>query len=76
MTELLEKAIEMARKASPEQQDMVAQLLIDSMQADKKWDELLADPRSKTALSKLADEARREIAQGKVYDYDPSNRPK
>ena len=75
MTRLLEQAISKARKASAEQQNLVGQVVLDILEADEKWEALLADPRSETLLSQLADEARREIAQGKSLDTDPSCEP-
>ncbi len=41
MTELLEKAIELARKALPEQQDRVARRLIDSLASEDARQEVI-----------------------------------
>lgn len=58
-----------------EKHDVVAQALSDLLQDESRWEQLFSDPRSEKALDKLVSEAEKEIAAGKVYDYDPSNRP-
>jgi hypothetical protein len=55
MTELLEKAFAKASELSTDEQDLLAQSLLDDLAAEEKWDESFA--RSQDELSTLADEA-------------------
>ena len=55
MTELLEKAFAKASELSQEEQDLLAQSLLDDLAAEEKWDEAFAN--SQDALAALADEA-------------------
>ena len=76
MTKLLEKAIEKARKASADRQDLLGAIMLEALEADERWEALLADPRSEEALARLAAQAREEIERGEVLDEDPSDRTK
>ena len=62
-------------KILEEKHDFVAQALSDVLQEDSRWEQLLSDPRSEKALDSLVEEAKKDIAEGAVYDHDPSNRP-
>ncbi|MFN2455722.1 MAG: hypothetical protein ABR577_16045 [Pyrinomonadaceae bacterium] len=64
MTELLEKAFAEASKLSQEAQDMLAQMLLDDLAAEEKWDDAFAKSQDKLAL--LADEALAEHRSGKT----------
>jgi hypothetical protein len=76
MTALLERAFaELAKLPLPEQ-DSIAQDLLDRIAADARWEALLSDPRSDSALDRLLAEADADIAAGRVMDFDPSNRPR
>lgn len=55
MTELLEKAFAKASELSTDEQDLLAQSLLDDLAAEEKWDETFA--ASHDELSTLADEA-------------------
>jgi hypothetical protein len=70
MTQALEKAFQEASKLPDEEQDRVAQWLLEELADERAWDEKFA--RSQDALSKLADQALDEIARGEVSDLDPS----
>jgi hypothetical protein len=74
MTVLLEKAMQAVSRLSAEQQDAIAREILDRLQADARWNDLLTDPRSPALLKRLADEARADIAKGEALDTDPAQR--
>jgi tripartite-type tricarboxylate transporter receptor subunit TctC len=64
MTELLEKAFAAAAKLPQDEQDRLAQMLLDDLAAEEKWDETFATSQDKLAL--LADEALIEYQSGRA----------
>ena len=70
---LLDRAIVAIKKLPPPEQEALASELLERLNADEKWDRLMADPRSQEALSRLAAEAREEVARGDYQDGDPSD---
>lgn len=64
MTELLEKAFAEAAKLPQDEQDRLAQMLLDDLAAEEKWDETFATSQDKLAL--LADEALIEYQSGRA----------
>lgn len=73
MNALLNKAITALQKLPDKEQEAIARDVLDQLAADDRWRDLLSDPRSAGVLEKLAEEARRDIAAGRVSDRDPSN---
>ena len=74
MTKLLEKAFGEISRLPAEDQDVIAQAIMDLVPdaaSDKEWDCLMSDPRSEQVLEKLIQEADAEIARGDVLDTDP-----
>jgi hypothetical protein len=68
MTELLEKAFAEAAKLPQDAQDMLARMLLDDLEAEKKWDETFAASQEK--LAQLADEALAEFESGKTKNLE------
>ena len=64
MTELLERAFAEAAKLPQEAQDMLAQMLLNDLAAEEKWDEAFAKSQDKLVL--LADEALAEYRAGRT----------
>jgi hypothetical protein len=75
MNALLDKAFAALAKLPDDEQEAIAREVLDRLEADARWEKLLADPRSKATLSRLAAEAHSDIAAGNVSDSDPSNKP-
>lgn len=69
MTRLLEQAFSEASKLDAPQQDALARWLLDELESDRRWDELLAE--SGRTLSDLAEEARQEHRRGETKPLDP-----
>jgi hypothetical protein len=74
MNALLEKAIaEVARLPDPDQ-EAIARLILNEINAERDWDERLAATQDQ--LGELVGLARAEVARGDVLPCDPSDRPK
>lgn len=69
MTKLLEQAVAKARDLPAIEQDAIAQILLDEMEADQKWDALLT--KSPEKLRKFAEEAWAEHTAGRSELLDP-----
>ena len=63
MNALLDKAISAIRQLPEAEQEAIAREVLERIEADARWDDLLADPRSAALLERLADEAR-VVAKG------------
>jgi hypothetical protein len=74
MSALLDKAIAAIKGLSEGEQDAIAREVLERIEADAKWDKLLADPRSKDVLKRLATEAEAEIERGDAFESDPADR--
>lgn len=68
MTQLLERAFKEASKLTESEQDSVASLLLAELESDQRWDQSFA--ASQDQLARLADDALRELADGKTQPLD------
>ena len=73
MNALLDKAIAALSRLPDAEQEAIAREILERLEAEVRWTELLRDSRSKPALRRLAAQARLEIASGETTDGDPSN---
>ncbi len=64
MTDLLQHAFKVASELPEEQQDMLAQILLDEMESERKWDELFSRPESEELLSQMAEETLADYKAG------------
>jgi hypothetical protein len=71
MTKLLEKAVAKARELPEAEQNAIAQIVIDEIESERRWDELLA--KSPEKLRKLADRAWAEHEAGGSQELDPDH---
>ena len=69
MTRALDTAIAKIAELPPEEQDRIAQWLLDELKDEDRWTEQFAD--SQDSLSRLADEARSERDAGRATQLDP-----
>jgi hypothetical protein len=74
MNALLNKAISAICKLPEAEQEAIAREMLERIEADARWEKLLADPRSEAALKRLAAEAEDDIRRGDVLDIDPADR--
>ena len=74
MTKLLQQAFNVASELPEEQQDMVAQVLLDEMESERKWDELFSRPESEEPLNRMAEETLAEHRAGLTQPLSDWNR--
>jgi hypothetical protein len=73
MNILLAKAISELQKLPEAEQEAIAREVLERIEADARWEKLMADPRSEAVLERLAAEARDEIQRGDIVDTDPAD---
>ena len=66
MNKLLQQAFEKAAELPEEKQETLAAVILAEMDADKKWDELLASPESQEWLEQMAEKVRAEHKAGRT----------
>ena len=71
MTPALEKAFVEAAKLPNDEQDALAQRILDELASERRWDEAFA--KSADALAKLADEALAEHRAGLTEPFEPED---
>jgi TRAP-type C4-dicarboxylate transport system substrate-binding protein len=64
MTTLLEQALAEVQKLAPEQQEVIAALILEELADEQRWDKTFAD--SQEALARLAQEVRAKKRAGKT----------
>ncbi len=69
MTELLTKAIEQVSSLPDEDQDMIATLILEELEAERAWDERFASGQD--MLAAMADKARHNYQAGLTQPLDP-----
>lgn len=74
MTKLLEKAFNLASKLPDASQDVIAAIILEELEDEKKWETSFAN--SQESLSKLAAKVRNEIEKGETLPFDPVSRTK
>ena len=70
MTNLLEKALRKAARLPEAEQDRIAQVILDEIEDEARWQATFA--KSQDQLAALARAAQEEIARGDVRNEDPS----
>ena len=68
MIERLRQAFELAKQRSEEEQAVLADLILEELQATERWDTLFADPRSDVLLERLVNEALAEDDAGETEE--------
>jgi len=71
MTEMLNRAFERASRLPEEEQNEFAAFLLDELQAEDRWFELLSSSGGK--LEELAEEARDEYRAGETEQFNPAS---
>lgn len=67
MTQRLQQLLEQVQQLEPTAQDIIAEKLaqwLEELEAEKRWNELLNDPRSEALLDRLGEEAHEEHVAG------------
>ncbi len=71
MTELLERAISKLQTLPESEQNVIASMILEEMEDEKRWDESFS--RSSDVLAKLAASAIAEDHAGETQELDPEN---
>jgi len=66
MPTLMNNLIDRLQSKPEEEREEYAAMFLGELDAEEKWDELFADPRSDELLSRMAEEARREDDAGET----------
>ena len=66
MPTLMNNLIERLQSKPEKKQEEYAAMFLRELDAQEKWDKLFADPRSDELLSRMAEQARREVDAGKT----------
>lgn len=66
MEELLEEAIARLQQIDPVDQRYWAWRILEGLEEDRKWDEMIASPDGQRVLERMADEALADIGAGRV----------
>ena len=69
MTQLLKKAFDQASQLPPEEQDALAQWIMEEMASERRWEEAFRG--SADRLKALAEEALQEAREGRTEELDP-----
>lgn len=72
MNKMLERALAEIEKLPEDEQEAIACVILDEIEAEKGWDERFA--RSQDRLADLARRAGDRITEGKTAPFDPSDR--
>jgi len=62
--------MEQISKLPEAEQEAYGARLLEELEADRKWDDLLASPKSQALLEKMADEAWAEYERGETAPLD------
>lgn len=60
MIDLLKQAVEQAAQLPEDEQRHIAEIILAEIDPDKRWEELLNDPRSEAVLEELVTRARQQ----------------
>ena len=71
MTQTLEQAMAEVAKLPADEQEQIGKWLLDELASEREWQKRFAE--SQDALSKLAQEAREDIAAGRTTDLNPDD---
>jgi len=72
LTNLLEKAVAELSNLPDEEQDRYASEILATLSADAEWDRLFASEASQKWLAAAAEEARRDVAEGRFREIECS----
>jgi hypothetical protein len=68
MIDRLKQVFALAERLSPQEQELLADVMLEEMRASARWSELFADPRSEALLDRLVAEALAEDDAGETEE--------
>lgn len=73
MNKLLEKAFAEVSRLPEDEQETIASLIIEEIEAESEWEQRFANSQDQLGL--LVRQAREEVERGDVLPFDPATRP-
>lgn len=73
MNKMLERAFAAASTLPEDEQETIASLILEEIEAERGWDERFA--KSQDMLAAMAERAREQVERGEALPCDPSDRP-
>ena len=70
MSTLMDQAIQKVKELPEQDQESIASIILQEIEAEHRWDELFARPESADLLSRMADEALAEARAGLARKLD------
>ncbi len=70
MSHLMERAIREASALPESDQEAIASIILQEIEAERRWDELFARPESAELLSRMADQALAGMEAGRATPLD------
>ena len=70
VSQLMEQAIQRARQLPERDQEALASIILQEIEAEERWDELFSRPESADLLARMADEALAEARAGRARTLD------
>lgn len=70
MSQRMEQAITELRRLPEADQDGIAAMILETIESDRRWDELFARPESVDLLGRMADQALAETQAGRAEKLD------
>jgi hypothetical protein len=71
MSRLMEQAIQKVKELPESDQDALASILLQEIEAERRWDELFSRPESLDLLARMADAALAGARAGRARKLDP-----
>lgn len=68
LTDILKQAMERAAQQPEQEQARIAQAVLEMLDADARWKELLSEPRTPSALDELWQEAQEDVKAGQAKE--------
>jgi hypothetical protein len=70
MSQLMEQAFQKARQLPVSDQEAIAAIILQEIEAERRWEELFSRPESADLLSRMADEALAGMKAGRARKLD------
>jgi hypothetical protein len=70
VSELMDQAIQKIKQLPERDQESIASIILQEIESEHRWDELLGRPESADVLSRMADEALAEARAGRARPLD------
>jgi hypothetical protein len=70
VSQLMEQAFQKAKQLPESDQEAIASIILQEIEAEQRWEELFSRPESADLLSKMADEALAGVRAGRAKRLD------